>query len=72
MRGEGKVGTLPRLPQSLGMEKNRKTAPTEAIGSILEGSREAKKRILVEIERRLQWERLTRAASSWVVCWLES
>ena len=45
--GRAQTCTLGRLPESLGMDR-KKTAPTEAIGSILECSREAKREIPAE------------------------
>jgi hypothetical protein len=39
---------LPRPPQLLGMERMKKTAPTEAVGSVLDGCQEAKTETLVD------------------------
>jgi hypothetical protein len=43
----GRAGPLPRLPDSFGMERMKEAAPTEAIGSIMERSREAKRKVPV-------------------------
>jgi len=39
---------LPGPPQSLGMERMKKTAPTEAVGCKIDSDREAKMEIPVE------------------------